>query len=253
LGVNDENKHAASDVSATDTNVVSPKVSKLDLKDRDRLNLHLQEYGALRAEQRTRLDSANKIIHYSAVVLAAVIVGLLSLYKSTDPPIFKATFRIVLLLVPVVVLPFAFTQQNEEILVRHIGNYLRKLKEEISFEDDQSYWGWETFHAKEQPWELLVTGFFRAGLLIIFSVLALLSYYSFFGWPISPLRWLQIVEPFSLPFALGALQALDLFLTISAILVGILMFFRMNHAKHRESKSHSKHENHPSCTSDDEK
>jgi hypothetical protein len=201
------------------------EICELDLDAKDKLNLHLQEYAALRAEQRTRLDSANKIIHYSAVVLAAVVVGLLSLYKTAEHAVFMGTFRVVLLLVPVVILPFAFTQQNEEIFVRHIGNYLNELKNKITSNQDPCYWTWETFHAEKQPRVLIVTGFFRASLLIIFSVLAQVSYYGFFGLPSSPQAWFQRLQSLSmLERTLGGLQSLDLVLNLLAIVVGMMMF-----------------------------
>lgn len=137
------------------------------------VDLCIQEYVALRSEQRVRLESANKIINYYAIVIAAVIAGLLSLGKSLEVETFRWFFQNVLLLIPIITMPFAFTQQNEEIFVRHIGEYLEQLKAQISAAGDSRYWLWETYHSSKAPRRLKFTGMFRAGLLIIFSGLSL--------------------------------------------------------------------------------
>lgn len=137
------------------------------------VNLCIQEYIALRSEQRVRLESANKIINYYAIVIAAVIGGLLSLGKALEVETFRWFFQNVLLLIPIITMPFAFTQQNEEIFVRHIGAYLEQLKAQISAAGDSRYWLWETYHSSKAPPRLKFTGMFRAGLLIIFSGLSL--------------------------------------------------------------------------------
>jgi hypothetical protein len=152
------------------------KVSMNVLRPEDVINLCIQEYVALRAEQRTRLDSANRIIHYYAVVIGAVIVGLLSIYRNASETAFLSAFHNTMLLIPMITLPFAFAQQNEEIFVRHIGDYFEEMKLRISKNGDDSYWGWEKYHNQPWPYELRFTGFFRSGLLIIFSVLSLLLF-----------------------------------------------------------------------------
>lgn len=77
---------------------------------RPEIQLHIKEYEALRAEQRTRLDSANKIIHYSALISAAFVGGIVTAYGKIPQEVLRA----VVLLVPAVLMPFALTQQNEE-------------------------------------------------------------------------------------------------------------------------------------------
>lgn len=148
------------------------------------LNLHVQEYIALRAEQRTRLDSANRIIHYYAILLAAVIIGLVNVYKNGEEGVFNSVFPIVLLSIPVVTIPFVFAQQNEEIIVRNIGDYFRQIKSRISNEKDDRYWKWEGYHYSQLSdisssgvRSLQLTAFFRAGLLIFFSTASLIVYY----------------------------------------------------------------------------
>jgi hypothetical protein len=152
------------------------KVSMNALRSEDVINLCVQEYVALRAEQRTRLDSANRIIHYYAVVIGAVIVGLLSIYRNASETAFLSAFHYTMLLIPMITLPFAFAQQNEEIFVRHIGDYFEEMKLCISKDGDDAYWGWESYHNRPGPRELRFTGLFRSGLLIIFSVVGLLLF-----------------------------------------------------------------------------
>jgi hypothetical protein len=82
---------------------------------------------------------------------------------------FNSVFEYVLLLIPLVTLPFAFTQQNEEIIVRQIGEHLGHLKKEFG---DASVRDWEQFHGSTRSVTLLFTSAFRASLLIIFSFLS---------------------------------------------------------------------------------
>jgi hypothetical protein len=180
-----------------------------DLKKEQQIALCVQEYTNLRSEQRTRLDSANKIIHYSAIVIAAVIAGLLTLYKEVDVVKFNSAFQSVLLLFPLLTMPFALTQQNEEIIVRRIGDYFTEIKGRITKKDDTNYWHWENWHNGKGTLILLVTAFFRSGLLIIFAFLSLLIYLFQFGWPDSNIKW--------------ALFAADLVLLGTAISVAIFM------------------------------
>jgi hypothetical protein len=170
------------------------------LNARDFLQLHIQEYIALRSEQRTRLDSANKIIHYSAIVIAALTAGLIALYKEVDIDKFNNAFSNVLLLFPIIALPFAFTQQNEEILVRRIGDYFSKIKEKITDSEDSGYWNWENWHDTKVSIILHMTAFFRSGLLIIFSVISVIIYVNKFGWPDSTTRWWLFVVDLLLLF-----------------------------------------------------
>lgn len=172
----------------------------------DFLNLNIQEYVALRSEQRTRLDSANKIIHYSAIVLAALTAGLLTLYKDVgkDQSLlgglltfgdnaakdqFENIFKNLLLLFPLISMPFALTQQNEEILVSRIGDYLDERRGRIaeSLGDDE-FWLWERWHNTHWSVALYVTAFFRSTLLIFFAALSLGLYYYQFRVPDNDLR-----------------------------------------------------------------
>jgi hypothetical protein len=152
------------------------EINEEDAVDESHLQLHIQEYIALRSEQRTRLDSANKIIHYSAIVIAALIAGLITLYKDTEAGKFDEAFKNVLLLFPLVSMPFALTQQNEEIMVRRIGDYFSEMKGKIKGYAPSEYWGWENWHNKKGLHILHITGFFRAGLLIIFSLCSMIIY-----------------------------------------------------------------------------
>jgi hypothetical protein len=196
--------------------------------DEQVIALCIQEYIALRSEQRTRLDSANKIINYYALIVAAAIGGLLTVYTRADPATFKSAFQLVLLLIPLVTLPFAFTQQNEEIFVRHIGKYCDELKAQISSKTDRSYWRWEDYHNRTLSYSpmLRFTGFFRSGLLIIFSIISLLllmiSNY-LIGELVSPFEWCRRVNIPSPQFAIGLLTTIDWLLIAAASVIGILM------------------------------
>ena len=151
---------------------------------RPETQFHLKEYEALRAEQRTRLDSANKIIHYSAVITAAFIGGTLTAYGRVPINV----LRVFLLLMPAVLMPFALTQQNEEIMVRKIGEYFDRLRDSIDPAGEYVFWEWERNHNSDERPATLVTGFFRSGLLLILSAFGLCVYVGTWGWPITILR-----------------------------------------------------------------
>jgi hypothetical protein len=146
----------------------------------DLLSLHIEEYIALRAEQRTRLDSANKIIHYYAILIGVIIAALITVYQESKTA-FDEIFPLLLLLLPLFTIPFALTQQNEEILVRSIGSYFEKLKKKIS--EDGDFWKWEEHHIpKITEYEpQLITSLFRASLLISFSILSLILFLKLYG------------------------------------------------------------------------
>src|SRR5437867_5557941 len=99
----------------------------LGLTEQDYLNLRIQEYNALRAEQRTRLDAANRLIHYNVLVIGFVIAGLLASYKHDNIQEFRNAFQTVLLMLPLLSMPFTFTQWNDEIIVDNIGRYIEKM------------------------------------------------------------------------------------------------------------------------------
>ena len=193
--------------------------------DKQVIDLCIEEYVALRSEQRTRLDLANKIINYYALVLAAAIGGLLTLHTRVDPDTFRSVFQLVLLFIPLVTLPFAFTQQNEEIFVRHIGKYCDELKSHISSNTDRCYWQWEDYHNRTLTRSRLMrfTGFFRSGLLIFFSLVSLLISYAVAGEVITPVQWWRSVTIPSYQFALGLLLAIDWLLILAAAIVGYIM------------------------------
>lgn len=208
-------------------NFSKTKSPEVQLRREDVINLCIQEYIVLRAEQRTRLDSANKIIHYYAVVIGAVIVGLLSIYKNGGEAAFLTSFHNAMLLIPLITLPFAFTQQNEEIFVRHIGDYLEGMKSQISEAGDDAYWGWEKYHNRPSPCELQLTGVFRAGLLIIFSLISLLL----FGVTSHPIEWFHNFGFLSRGFGILVLLTVDCILLIMALWTA----FRM--AKKRRTRA----------------
>src|ERR1051325_7509324 len=177
-----------------ENNAARPSTTSLEPKQFDHndhdgidariIDLHLQEYIALRAEQRTRLDSANKIIHYYAIVLAAVVVGLVTVYKNGGEAAFNSIFPLILLSLPVITIPFVLAQQNEEIIVRNIGDYFRLIKGRISSQTDERYWTWEEYHYTQlsdlnttKSFSLKLTAFSRAGLLIFFSIMSLVVYH----------------------------------------------------------------------------
>lgn len=151
---------------------------------RPEMQFHLKEYEALRAEQRTRLDSANKIIHYSALITAAFIGGMVTAYGRVPIDV----LRVLLLLMPAVLMPFALTQQNEEIMVRKIGEYFDRLRERIDPAGQYVFWEWERDHNSDERPATLITGFFRSGLLLILSALGLCIYVGVWGWPVTILR-----------------------------------------------------------------
>jgi hypothetical protein len=169
------------------------KTAETRNENSDIVDLCIQEYIALRAEQRTRLDSANRIIHYYAIVLAALTVGILSLMKD-NRSLFDLLFPNILLLIPLVSLPFAFAQQNEELFVRDIGDYFETIKEQITGKKDGRYWCWENHHNLTVSTSLIwkITGIFRSGLLIIFSALSLAFFYAI-AYPrlVSPALWIH--------------------------------------------------------------
>jgi len=203
---------------------------KIPLGENHMIDLSIQEYIALRAEQRTRLDSANKIIHYYTVVLGAVIVGLLSMFKNDNPTLFIPVFHYTMLLVPLVTLPFAFTQQNEELFVRHIGKYFDEMKSQLSSREGLRFWGWEDFHNESIPREMRITGVFRAGLLIFFAALSLIL----FALTSHPLEWLDNVRLFSASSGAALLFVLDCLLLTTALWTARKMAKR---AKQRQNQN----------------
>ncbi|HRI04780.1 MAG TPA: hypothetical protein PLL77_13650 [Pyrinomonadaceae bacterium] len=198
---------------------VPPKI-----EDSDLLELHIQEYVALRAEQRTRLDSANKIINYYAIILGVIVTGLVSVYnqdlsRQEGARIFNSIFALVLLILPLITAPFAFTQQNEEIIVRSIGSYFKKLKQNIS--TNPSFWGWEDYHVpkiKRDPPQFL-TSSARASLLVFFSILS----WGIFVFKYACYPWNEgcSYTPFSIR---NVLLWSDLFLILLVLRISIGMF-----------------------------
>jgi hypothetical protein len=201
--------------------------------DGTKLELHLQEYIQLRAEQRARLDSANKIIHYYAIMLAALIAGLLTVYKTGGGEAFNSVFPVALLIIPAVTVPFVFAQQNEEMIVRNIGDYFRTIKGRItSDEADESYWTWEQYHASKltgvniKSFSLGITAVFRAGLLLFFSAFSLVAYYLTYGWS-APWTFARYVLKHwgddRQTIYMGALLCIDWMLILIASWIGVGM------------------------------
>lgn len=150
------------------------------LRKQDYLTLHIQEYNALRAEQRTRLDAANRLIHYNVLVIGFVIAGLLASYKHDNINEFMSAFQTALLMLPLLSMPFTFTQWNDEIIVDNIGQYLEKMTTKITSETEVNYWEWEREHNATKPWVLQVTAIIRSGFFTFFSIASLLAYQIYF-------------------------------------------------------------------------
>ena len=150
------------------------------LSEEDYLNLRIKEYEALRAEQRTRLDAANKLIHYNVLVIGFVIAGLIAGYRQGNMTEFNNALLTALLLIPLLSMPFTFTQWNDEIIVDNIGRYLEKVKEQITYEGDPSYWRWEEHHNSEKPVVLKITAAVRSGLFPIFALCSLIAHPLYF-------------------------------------------------------------------------
>src|ERR1022692_4855720 len=157
-----------------------------DLSHSDLLQLHIAEYNALRAEQRQRLDLQNKQIQYFGAIVAAAAVALIAFSHDGNRKWELSTFLLVL---PILLLPFGLTQQNEEMMVRRLGAYLPNLKNLITSAEDHRYWEWEAFHVESTFWPLYVTGFFRQSLTSFFAAACLLLGL-WIGWVPAPSQWL---------------------------------------------------------------
>ncbi len=181
-----------------------------DLNQADLLQLHIAEYNALRAEQRQRLDLQARQIQYFGAIVAAAAVAIFTLWDNGNHRLEASTF---LLALPILLSPFALSQQNEEMMVRRIGAYLPTLKGLISTAEDGRYWQWEIFHVSEKSWPLKITGFFRQSLVSFFA-LASLGVGLWIGWKSTPLQWL--------------LSSADLVLIVLNSYVGYAMLSREN-------------------------
>ncbi len=159
--------------------------TKAILKTSELLQLHIAEYNALRAEQRQRLDSQNKVIQVLTVMIAAAASAIIALKaRGID----NWTISTILLIMPFLFLPFALTQQNEEMMVRRIGSYIVTLRALITESADERYWRWEAFHTSTISWPLYITGFFRQALVSIFALISLLAGL-WIGWKPTPGQW----------------------------------------------------------------
>ena len=148
------------------------------LTKQDYLSLRLKEYEALRAEQRTRLDAANRLIHYNVLVIGALIAGVAASYKHDNLPEFNNAILNVFLLIPLISMPFAFTQWNDEIIVGRIGKYIGEIKEQLGVDkSDKAFWKWEDRHTSNRPPRLVITAIIRSGFFPLTAAVSLVMYY----------------------------------------------------------------------------
>lgn len=164
------------------------KKDPVHLDDQFLQQLRLQEYIALRAEQRTRLDGANRIIQYYVAIIAGIATGFIALFRtsastqlgtatqaSSTTADYQYIVGLIFLCIPALTMPFALTQHNEELFVLRIGKYLEKCKEDISEKGDGRYWNWEEFHYSETTLAFTISGIFRSGLLLLFALSSFLA------------------------------------------------------------------------------
>ena len=152
------------------------KSNEHGLSKQDYINLQIQEYNTLRSEQRTRLDAANRLIHYNVLVIGAVAAGLIAIYKTENMNIFPYALQNALLLLPLLSMPFTFTQWNDEIIVDDIGRYLDKMKGQITDEGDSQYWNWEKTHNLAKHPVLTITALVRSGVFPLFALCSLIAH-----------------------------------------------------------------------------
>jgi hypothetical protein len=146
------------------------------LSTQDYINLRIQEYNTLRSEQRTRLDAANRLIHYNVLVIGAIVAGLIAIYKTENMNIFPYALQNALLLLPLLSMPFTFTQWNDEIIVDDIGRYLDRMKGQITNEGDSNYWNWEKEHNLYKHTILTITAVIRSGFFPLFALCSLIAH-----------------------------------------------------------------------------
>lgn len=165
---------------------------KKGLTEQDYLSLRLKEYEVLRAEQRTRLDAANRLIHYNVLVIGALIAGAAASYKTDG---FTNVLLNVFLVMPLISMPFAFAQWNDEIIVGRIADYINeKLKTQIGVDKDKKYWEWEKLHTSDRPPRLVITAIVRSGFFPLSATFSLVMYnIKHHGFPDARDRYKQVM------------------------------------------------------------
>ena len=78
-------------------------------------------------------------------------------------------------------------------LEEYIGQ--AEIKRNITQVGDLNYWNWESIHNQDRSPIVLITAFFRSGLLIIFATFALIFHWVEFGVPCETLKvWLFRID-----------------------------------------------------------
>ncbi len=133
---------------------------------------HLEEYKALRAEQRTKSANQRNII-YLLVVLLATILGAIISIPHTEFSEIKKALPYLLLATPIFTSALAFLYLENDLMIMRIGQYisqdLRKRVTQIT--SAENLWQWDTYHARESE----ERKFTPAGGIPLFSRLVLIS------------------------------------------------------------------------------
>lgn len=133
---------------------------------------HLEEYKALRAEQRTKSANQRNIIYLLVVLLATILGAVISIPRTEFSEIKKA-LPYLLLATPIFTSALAFLYLENDLMIMRIGQYISKdLRKRVTqITSAKNLWRWDTYHALESE----KRKFTPAGGIPLFSRLVLVS------------------------------------------------------------------------------
>jgi hypothetical protein len=111
------------------------------------LQVHLEEYRAIRSEQQKRLDVGDRSFHYLVIVAAALLAGIASLIAQKE----EALALRLLLISPLVTTPFVFVAIANEVMIIRLASYIHlALRPKVAaLVGQRDIWSWEQFHVRE--------------------------------------------------------------------------------------------------------
>ena len=126
-------------------------------------NSYLEEYRALREEQRTRLSITSNMINILVVIVAAVI-------SATVPMIKDSKFDIlanIMLLVPIITTPLVLIYYDNQFMVYRIGKYLSEsLYPKLRKLTNDDIFLWDAWHVSSSS-KLAIVAFGRNLFLVL--------------------------------------------------------------------------------------
>jgi len=121
------------------------------------IDVHLEEYKALREEILLRMKERNAVVNYILLLISALIVAIWQIPGRIEP---ERTFIIFLLIIPVIFFFLAIIYCWHDLMIASIGGYINqilrpKLIEVCQHED---ILGWEKYlqkHSKSPSWKIM--------------------------------------------------------------------------------------------------